>query len=116
MNYGICIVSVAAVRAEASDRAEMVTQLLFGEKVEVTETTTKWLKIKNKYDDYEGWIDPKMLLKIEEKIFLEAESDIYAADLVNLAIENNLPITLTIGAHLLNFNVNLIQIEDKKFE
>ena len=68
MNYGICIVSVAAVRAEASDRAEMVTQLLFGEKVEVTETTTKWLKIKNKYDDYEGWIDPKMLLKIEEKM------------------------------------------------
>lgn len=38
MKYAICQVSVAPMRAEDSDRSELVSQCLFGEKVEILTT------------------------------------------------------------------------------
>lgn len=58
---GFCNVSVAPVRAEKSDRSEMVTQLLYGETLEVLETDDNWTKIKIQYDSYEGWMDSKQI-------------------------------------------------------
>ena len=46
MSYGVCILSVVPLRAEAAERAEMVSQLLFGDSYEVLETEGNWLKIK----------------------------------------------------------------------
>lgn len=60
-NYGICNVSVAPVRAEASDTAEIVTQLLFGDDVEILEKGQPWIKIRFNRDNYEGWMDFKQL-------------------------------------------------------
>ena len=47
------------MRAEPSDRSEMVSQLLFGECYAVADPAThpKWLKISTAHDRYEGWID-----------------------------------------------------------
>ncbi|MBB5439453.1 cell wall-associated NlpC family hydrolase [Pedobacter sp. AK017] len=59
--YGICRVAVAALRAEPSDKAEIASQLLFGDQVEILEQTDKWLFIRNAYDGYEGWVDFKQL-------------------------------------------------------
>lgn len=56
MSHGISFLSVIPVRAEASEKSEMVTQLLFGERYLVLEKMEKWLKIKSVHDDYEGWI------------------------------------------------------------
>ena len=47
------------VRKEASDRAEMVNQLLFGEGYSVVEEEEKWVSIASEIDDYRGWIDRK---------------------------------------------------------
>ena len=47
------------MRAEASDRAEMVNQLLAGDTVEVLLREAKWSKVRCNYDGYEGWIDNK---------------------------------------------------------
>ena len=46
MEYGICLLSHVPCRKEASDRSEMVTQLLFGEHYTVLEVEAKWVKIK----------------------------------------------------------------------
>lgn len=62
-----CMVSVAPVRAEASDRAEMVTQLLFGELVSVHEINEPWAKITTHWDAYEGYIDIKHVRKLSPK-------------------------------------------------
>lgn len=59
--YGLTLQSLIPVRAEASERAEMTTQLLFGEWVLILEETEKWLQIKSMHDGYVGWIDAKML-------------------------------------------------------
>lgn len=100
MNLGICNVSIAPVRAEATDSAEMVTQLLFGEKVEILETQKKWLKIKADYDGYEGWVDPKQIASITESFFLQNQQQ-YTSELFNLIVGKEGPLTLPIGAHLI---------------
>lgn len=49
------------VRKEASDKSEMVTQFLFGERVEVCDDTPKWLRLRSLEDGYTGWADRRML-------------------------------------------------------
>lgn len=65
--YGICNLSVIPVRAEASDRSEIVTQLLFGETFEIIEQTEGWSKIKVNYDGYEGWIGNKQFFGLSKE-------------------------------------------------
>jgi cell wall-associated NlpC family hydrolase len=66
MNKAICNVSVAPIRAEASDKAEIVTQLLFGESLTVVEFASNWTKIKMDFDGYEGWMDTKQYATVSE--------------------------------------------------
>ncbi len=47
---------LVAVRAEACEKSEMVTQLLFGQQIEILEKEDNWLQIRNLTDDYIGWI------------------------------------------------------------
>ena len=49
----------AALRAEPSHPAEMVSQLLFGETYEVMEEQAEWLKIRTTNCGYEGWLQRK---------------------------------------------------------
>ena len=39
-----------------ADSSEMVSQVLFGEKVEVLEELEKWSKVRLAFDGYEGWV------------------------------------------------------------
>lgn len=67
MNKGICIVTVAPVRAENSDRAEIVTEILFGESADILEVNKNWTRIKMHYDGYEGWMDTKQLRPVTDE-------------------------------------------------
>ncbi|MCB0783976.1 MAG: C40 family peptidase, partial [Flavobacteriales bacterium] len=49
------------MRSEPSDRAEQVTQWLFGETGELLERQEKWSRVKFDHDGYEGWVDNKQL-------------------------------------------------------
>jgi cell wall-associated NlpC family hydrolase len=69
MDKGICNVSVAPIRAESSDKAEIVTQLLFGESITLLEVKNNWTKIKMDYDSYEGWMDTKQYSTFSEEYF-----------------------------------------------
>ena len=57
--FGICNLAIVPVRAEASDRSEQVSQLLFGEYFKIIEMTAKWVQVEIAYDGYIGWIDSK---------------------------------------------------------
>ena len=46
MEYGISKLAIIPLRAEGSERSEMVSQLLFGETYEIVELQEKWVKIK----------------------------------------------------------------------
>lgn len=73
MNYGVCILSVVPLRGEASERSEMVSQLLFGETYEVLEITDNWLKIKTTDCDYEGWLNVKYHLPLTNQQFSDVQ-------------------------------------------
>lgn len=67
MDKGICIVTVAPVRAENSDKAEIVTEILFGESADILEVNKNWTKIKMHYDGYEGWMDTKQIKPVTDE-------------------------------------------------
>lgn len=70
MTFGFCHLSVIPMRKDPSDTSEMISQLLFGDVFEVLEKTTKnWILIRNSYDNYEGYIDPKQQVEINGEAF-----------------------------------------------
>jgi gamma-D-glutamyl-L-lysine dipeptidyl-peptidase len=69
-NHAICKVTVAPLRSETTDRSEMVSQLLFGDYVEVLELDKPWIRIRSSFDSYEGWMDFKQLHFISQENFL----------------------------------------------
>ncbi|MCZ4223568.1 C40 family peptidase [Pedobacter rhodius] len=69
--YGICRVAIAPLRADASDKAEIVSQLLFGDHVEIIQKEERWWLVQNGYDGYEGWMDYKQLAPISQNEFAD---------------------------------------------
>lgn len=68
MSFVIAIVPVSPMRSEASHRAEMVSQLLFGETAKVLESIKDFTKIQCIYDDYIGWCQTSQLAAIPEAL------------------------------------------------
>lgn len=62
-----CKAAIAPVRSDASDKSEIVTQLLFGEIIDIIEEQEKWIKIRTFFDNYIGWIDPKQVRRLTKK-------------------------------------------------
>ena len=67
MNF-YCALTAVPIRKEANHRAEMVSQLLFGESVEKIAEENNWLKIKCAFDNYEGWVEKNCLQLITVNI------------------------------------------------
>lgn len=63
---GISELSVIPMRAEPSDKAEVVNQVLFGETFDIIQENEKWSQIKLKHDDYIGWIDKKQWKEVPQ--------------------------------------------------
>ena len=68
-NKAYCFVSIAPIRKEANDASEIVSQLLFGEPIDVLEHGQPWVKIRTVLDGYEGYMDIKQLLPLTDKEF-----------------------------------------------
>ncbi len=85
MNFGICNLSIVPLRAEASDKSEMISQILYGEFFEIIEKQTKWSKIKLHFDQYEGWIDNKQFLPISENEYetISQKPEIYSGEFID---------------------------------
>ncbi|NQU87788.1 MAG: C40 family peptidase [Mariniphaga sp.] len=69
MNFGISTLSLIPVRKEPSEKSEMVTQILFGEHYEILEYMVGWCHVRLAYDDYEGWVDQKMITPISQRTY-----------------------------------------------
>ena len=57
--YAYCKVSISPIRSESKDQSEIISQLLFGELIEVHNIDKPWAKIKTLEDNYEGFVDYK---------------------------------------------------------
>lgn len=111
MNLGCCHVTLAAVRANCSDSAEMTSQLLFGEFIEVLEIKDNWSFIRCIYDKYEGWVDTKqykIVKKIENTSFMSFHLS-HACQLKSHSIP------LVLGSRLPNFDGINFKINKDKY-
>ena len=109
--HAICHLSMIPVRSEPSDKSEMVSQLLFGESVEVIDKHDSWRKVRILLDDYIGWVDKKQLIPIDEDETKKITSgpQTFSLDIVQIVIfhqSNIIPIVL--GSTLPSY-------DDKKF-
>ena len=117
--HGIVHLSVIPVRKEPSDRSEMVTQLLFGDSIRVTEQKESWHRVFNSCDGYEGWIDRKQYLPVSKNTYekLGLEFSPVSTDLFQLITDKqtgeSFPIVL--GSTLPFFENGECRIEDRIF-
>jgi len=115
--FGICNLANIPLRAEASDRSEIVSQVLFGEHFKVLEQEKQWTRIKLQFDDYEGWIDTKQYQPISELDYNQLSTDaiILNSDLVEyVSAPNNLLMPIPLGSSL-SF-LNHIEINKENFD
>ncbi|QZK89995.1 MULTISPECIES: C40 family peptidase [Flavobacterium] len=117
--FGICNLAVIPLRHEASDKSEIVSQVLFGEHFEILEKNNQWFKIKLQYDNYEGWIDSKQMQLISENSYQNLTDDtiILNADLLEyITGTNNLMLPIPLGASLSFLNHLDINKDNFEFE
>lgn len=99
MNTGICHLTVIPMRAEPSHRAEMVSQLLFGEAFRVLEEVGEWVKIVACHDGYEGWIQRKQYFGVSDDVFDNYQkAHKLRLSLPFVTTSTSLPKVLTMGA------------------
>lgn len=120
MEYGICNLAIVPVRADASDRSEQVTQLLFGEAFEILEWKEKWVQIKTAADQYTGWIDRlqfTMLGHMDYQSLLQAPAPLtYRAVTQAWKITDNTIIYLPAGSSLTFLEGTTSHIGNQKVE
>jgi gamma-D-glutamyl-L-lysine dipeptidyl-peptidase len=80
---GTITLSIVPIRAEESERSEMISQLLFGEQVEVMEEVPRWLKVRSLSDHYVGWVDKKMV-EFDTHITRVSEMKVLANPLISV--------------------------------
>ncbi|MEX1001742.1 MAG: C40 family peptidase [Crocinitomicaceae bacterium] len=117
-DYGICKASLAPVRAEASDKSEIVTQLLFGDYVKVLEKGTPWVRIYFPADDYEGWMDFKQLAYISKQEFdagHTADHLLVNSDFLQVQSPNGMQ-WLVLGSNLPGLKNGSIKLGDLEYE
>lgn len=78
MRYAVCCVPVSAMRIEPAHKSEMVSQQLFGECCSILEEISGWIKIKCKYDDYEGWSQSTHVVEIDEEHYQRYDESLTA--------------------------------------
>jgi len=117
--FGICNLGIVPIRSEASDKSEMVSQLLFGDTFKITESTPKWTKIVTAFDEYEGWIDTKQFQKITENqyLILEKSETILNGELIDfISYETNQLMPIPLGSSLTFLDNNEINTSNYQFE
>ena len=63
-NLALSQCAVLPLRGSDNHASEMVSQLLFGEPVQVLEQKGTWARVKVIDDSYEGWVDQKQLIAL----------------------------------------------------
>lgn len=117
--FGICNLAIVPVRAEASDKSELISQLLFGDHFTIIEKLPKWVKIISSFDNYEGWIDSKQYQTITENQFqlLQTTALVYNGELIDfISYPNNQLMPIPLGSSLTFLDINEINISNFHFE
>ncbi|RZK96503.1 MAG: SH3 domain-containing protein, partial [Hymenobacter sp.] len=106
--------SAVPVRAEPTDRAELVTELLFGECYTVLQTQGNWLRLEAAADHYLGWIDAKQHRPVSPEYFRAwgAQDHPRALDVVQVVSSAAMRQPITLGCRLPFFDGMTLKLGD----
>lgn len=112
MEYGICALSAVPVRAEPTDKAELVTQLIFGECYTVLLTQGNWYQIRLAADQYVGWIDFKQHMSVTAEYFTAWNEQDHprSLDVVQMVSDAHTRIPVTLGSRLPFFDGMMLRL------
>lgn len=117
--FGFCNLSIVPCRAEASDKSEIVTQLLFGECFTILEQEKNWTKIRVEFDGYECWIGSKQYQIISESTFnrITTEKKFLSHDLISVVTNksSNVVFPVLLGSCLGMENSHEFNIDNVAF-
>jgi hypothetical protein len=113
---GIVKLAVVPMRFEPFEQSEMVSQLLFGEVVEITQTTGNWFYACNRSDNYCAWVDRKMIQLVNDVDLIDSDPHILSQPITKFSAKNtNFNLYLPAGSHLHHFCENKITINGIDF-
>ncbi len=119
MAFTVCNVSIMPLRAEADDRSEMVSQVLFGETMYVVEMRANWARVQLTTDQYEGWVDPKQFTVIDDVELnrINTAEQFYTTDLVQILTHTKSKqiIPLVMGSHLPGLRNGKLELAGEKY-
>ncbi len=116
IEHALSLLNIVPLRAEASEKSEMVSQILFGEICTIIEYHNGWLKVECHYDKYIGWCDSKMVKIINNNQYesLKKLQSNHFKSQISTIKKNNNPFTVSLGAiditdfyELKNYNINI---------
>lgn len=118
MEFAICPQSVIPVRSQANHQSELLSQLLFGELVEIVSKKGKsWFKVRGIADNNFGWVATNQLLLISEEQCEKLKNDFaFALDVSRSIRGKKHHFHVPIGARLPNFDGLRFKLIDKSFE
>jgi hypothetical protein len=118
MNFGIVHLSAIPLRSSASDKSEMVSQLLFGEMVEILEKKgKKWFKVRCLWDNYLGWVSSSQIQRITREEYENYHSHYaYSFELMQPAVTGSHFLPLTLGAVLRQYDGLQFQLNGNAYQ
>lgn len=117
--YAICNLSIVPLRAEPSDKSEMVSQVLFGEIFIILDKSKHWSKVQLTFDNYEGFIDNKQYEIISESFFqdLKEENAVYSGEVIDFITDSeNSFSTIPLGSRLPIYENHKFNFNSKNFK
>lgn len=118
MKYGICLSAQIPIRGSHSEKAEMVTQMLFGETCKIVDLKNEWYFVYTDMDQYLGWCDAQSVTAISREEYLKIETKKHPC--ISSAYAqlkaNNEVLTISQGSTLPFFNGSNLQLNFKSFE
>ena len=111
MFAAICSLSVIPVRATPDDTSEIITQLLFGETMDVLQWKSNWAKITCHHDGYNGWIDRKHITEIPTHY----KSSTFVFETSQPVIHESFHFPLLLGSSLPNYDGISLTINQDKY-
>jgi gamma-D-glutamyl-L-lysine dipeptidyl-peptidase len=119
MSSALCNLSVVPLRAEPAHRSEMVSQMLFGEVMQIVEEQGDWLQIVCEFDGYTGWLHYKQCRPVSHAFIEKFKSFPSPSCYELLQIVQNesrhIVIPVVFGSTIPNLQNNVFYIDEDKY-
>ena len=120
MQYGIIHLAIVPLRDMPAQKAQQVSQMLFGEGFEVLETQGEWLQIQTENDGYIGWIQVIQAVLLDAKTYYQNQQKRFQlttepVTLVRKIADGSL-LYLPAGSRIVGVEQNQLSIGSTTFE